>query len=286
LNQLSLTLLALSQITLAVTILRSRHFATMSRISPAVLSIMGHLHKNNRATTPRATKRRLWSLARDNTSHTRHTQREIKQGLTTFISPKTTLQLTLTLTALTYVLTSSTVYMLLTAVLTPAILVIGSVCLRELHIKALSRRLNLHQPLLFENLTQVLSEGRSFDVALKAATENSGFEFYHIFGRGLSEPIPYEDQREYLITAANVFSLPRLRLLLEVTRDRRISSEIPQIVNAVREAVSEDIHRDTLKLVEHRSQLVWIPVSIAVLIPGTMLLLIPLFNTLKTLANI
>ncbi len=151
---------------------------------------------------------------------------------------------------------------------------------------ALKKRIRFEQSSFFDQLSFALDEGRSFNVAFLSATEQVGGTWSEVFKGAVKEISNGSDLRSAILPIANIFELSQLRLLCEMTRDSRLTSEIPQIVRTITKDIKDEIYREHLTVIEKRTQLVWIPVSVAILIPGTLLLLIPLFNSLKLLSNI
>ncbi len=165
-------------------------------------------------------------------------------------------------------------------------MVIVELMLRYKSFTTLKRRIRYDQREFFEQLSQTLDEGRSFDMAFVTASEQVGGSWLEVFASAIKEIANGSELGAAVVPTATIFELSRLKLLMEMTRDVRLTSEIPQIVRSISTAIKDEIHREHLTTIEKRTQLVWIPVSIAVLIPGSLLLLIPLFNSLKLLANL
>ncbi len=193
-------------------------------------------------------------------------------------------------TALVYCLLLLTLQSFIKALLPTALisltLIIGELTLRYNSFITMKTRIRYDQREFFDQLSQTLDEGRSFDVAFVTATKQVGGLWQEVFTNALKEISNGLDLRTAVLPTVIVFELSRLKLLIEMTKDTRLTSEIPQIVRSISMSIKDEIHREHLTTIEKRTQLVWIPVSIAVLIPGSLLLLIPLFNSLKLLANL
>jgi hypothetical protein len=50
-------------------------------------------------------------------------------------------------------------------------------------------------------------------------------------------------------------------------------------------AIRRDVHRELIKTIERRGQQVWIPVTVAALVPGVIFLAVPFIDALRLFAN-
>jgi tight adherence protein C len=63
------------------------------------------------------------------------------------------------------------------------------------------------------------------------------------------------------------------------------AADLGRLVNAESCAARHELHRRTVAVIERRSQQVWIPVSVATLVPGVILLAVPFLAALRLFAN-
>jgi hypothetical protein len=93
-------------------------------------------------------------------------------------------------------------------------------------------------------------------------------------GQGIGET---EALREWAATAG----VPQLDRLVSVLSLNRDTSDLGRLVAAEARAIRRDVHRELLEAVERRNQAVWIPVTVATLVPGVLFLAIPFVEALR-----
>ena len=188
--------------------------------------------------------------------------------------------------------------LVLTAALRPpfpaaALLLAGSPALAFLIVEqqlaqqsaAWQRRLFLELPVVAEQLAMLLSAGYSMGAALnRLADRGSGActrDLLRVRGRirqGLSEA---EALREW----AAVAGVPALQRLVPVLALNREASDLGRLVSEEARAIRRDVQRQLLETMERRSQQVWIPVTVATLVPGVIFLSIPFIEALRQFAG-
>jgi hypothetical protein len=92
--------------------------------------------------------------------------------------------------------------------------------------------------------------------------------------QGLSEA---DALREWA-AVAKVDALDRLVSVLALNRD---TSDLGRLVTEEARAVRRDVQRELIETTERRSQQVWIPVTVATLVPGVIFLAIPFIDALR-----
>lgn len=146
---------------------------------------------------------------------------------------------------------------------------------------ARQRRLFLELPVVTEQLAMLLSAGFSLGSALnRLAGRGSGVcaqDLQRVVSRtrqGLSEA---EALREWA-ERARVVALDRLVPVLALNRE---ASDLGRLLSDEARALRQDVHRELVELMERRSQSVWIPVTVATLVPGVIFLAIPFIEALR-----
>jgi Flp pilus assembly protein TadB len=84
-----------------------------------------------------------------------------------------------------------------------------------------------------------------------------------------------------LSTISALLHLDEIDRLVEVVSVHSLTAELPWLLSNEMEVLQRRRRLQLTETLEKRSQLVWIPVSVAILIPGTLLLVIPLISALK-----
>jgi hypothetical protein len=77
---------------------------------------------------------------------------------------------------------------------------------------------------------------------------------------------------------ADVEALNRLVPALALNRE---ASDLGRLVSEEARAIRRDAHRQLIETIERRSQQVWIPVTVAALVPGVLFLVVPFIDALR-----
>ena len=147
------------------------------------------------------------------------------------------------------------------------------------------RRLFLELPVVAEQLAMLLSAGYSLGAALNRLTaRGSGAaeaDLQRVMVRmrqGLSE---VEALREWA-TVADVDALSRLVPVLALNRE---ATDLGRLISEEARAIRRDVHRELVETMERRSQSVWIPVTVATLVPGAVFLAVPFIEALRLFSS-
>lgn len=147
------------------------------------------------------------------------------------------------------------------------------------------RRLFLELPVLTEQLAMLLAAGYSLGAALqRVATRGSGAsadDLRRVVGRvrqGLSE---VDALREWA-AVARVGALDRLVPVLALNRE---ASDLGRLLAEEARAIRRDVQRELVETMERRGQQVWIPVTVATLVPGAVFLAIPFIEALRLFSS-
>jgi Flp pilus assembly protein TadB len=150
---------------------------------------------------------------------------------------------------------------------------------------AWQRRLFLELPVLSEQLAMLLSAGFSLGAALnRLATRGTGAgarDLARVCGRirqGLSE---VEALREW----AEVVRVEALDRLVPVLALNSEAADLGRLVSEEARAIRREQHRRMVETMERRGQQVWIPVTVATLVPGVIFLAIPFIEALRLFAG-
>lgn len=143
------------------------------------------------------------------------------------------------------------------------------------------RRLFLELPVVSEQLAMLLSAGFSLGSALnRLADRGQGTcaeDLRRVCSRirqGLSE---VDALREWA-TVARVDALDRIVPVLALNRE---ASDLGRLISEEARAIRRDLQRQLVQTMERRSQQVWIPVTVATLVPGVIFMAIPFIEALR-----
>ena len=147
------------------------------------------------------------------------------------------------------------------------------------------RRLFLELPVVAEQMAILLSAGWSLGGALNRLSQRSSGACAADLRRvalrirqGLSEA---DALREWA-DVAGVDTLSRLVPVLALAGD---AADLGRIVSDEAGSLRREVHRELLAAIERRNQQVWIPVTVAALLPGVLLLAIPFIAALAMFSS-
>lgn len=147
------------------------------------------------------------------------------------------------------------------------------------------RRLRLELPVVAEQLAMLLSAGYSLGAALNRLAArghgNVARDLGRVCGRirqGLSE---IEALREWA-DAADVEALHRLLPILALNRE---AADLGRLISAEARSIRKDTQRRLIETAERRAQQVWVPVTVAALVPGVIFLAVPFLEALRIFAG-
>ncbi len=143
------------------------------------------------------------------------------------------------------------------------------------------RRLFLELPVVSEQLAMLLSAGFSLGSALnRLAARGQGAcarDLQRVTSRirqGLSE---VDALREWA-AVARVGALDRLVPVLALNRE---AGDLGRLISDEARGIRRDVQRELVETMERRGQQVWIPVTVATLVPGVIFLSIPFIEALS-----
>lgn len=147
------------------------------------------------------------------------------------------------------------------------------------------RRVFLELPVVVEQMGMLLAAGYSLGAAInRLASRGSGAcaeDLTRVAGRvrqGLSH---VEALREW----AAVARVPALDRLVPVLALERESGDLGRLLADEARSIRRDAHRELIETMERRGQQVWIPVTVATLVPGVVFLAIPFIEALRLFAS-
>lgn len=144
------------------------------------------------------------------------------------------------------------------------------------------RRLFLELPVVAEHLAMLLGSGYSLGGALnRLAVRGHGAaatDLQRVVARvrhGLTEE---QALREWAETA-RLDALDRLVPVMAMSRE---SSDIGRLLGEEARAIRKEVQRTVAEQVERKGQQVWVPVTVATLVPGVIFILIPFLSAMRS----
>lgn len=143
------------------------------------------------------------------------------------------------------------------------------------------RRIFLELPVVSEQLGMLLSAGYSLGAALnRLARRGRGAcaqDLTVVCGRirqGLSEE---EALREWAALAC----VPALDRLVGALALNREAGDLGTLITEEARSIRRDAHRELIESIERRAQQVWIPVTVATLVPGVLFMAVPFIEAMR-----
>ena len=147
--------------------------------------------------------------------------------------------------------------------------------------KRWQERTFLELPVVAEQLALLLAAGWSLTSALnRLAMRGDGAVTADLqrVCRRIRHGVPEADALRDWAAVAKVDALDRLVPVLALNRD---TGDLGRLVSEEARAIRRDAHRRLVEQVERRNQQVWIPVTVATLVPGVLFLAIPFVEALR-----
>ncbi len=136
-------------------------------------------------------------------------------------------------------------------------------------------------PVVSEQLAMLLNAGLSLGAAINRLSARGGgccaTDLTLVANRirqGVGETRSLREWSD----VAQVDAVDRLVGVLALNAE---SSDLGRLVSAEARQCRRDLHRQTTELIERRSQQVWVPVTVATLVPGVILLAVPFLAALR-----
>jgi tight adherence protein C len=143
------------------------------------------------------------------------------------------------------------------------------------------RRLLLELPIVSEQLGMLLSAGFSLGSALnRLATRGqgaSGQDLRRVVAR-IRQGVGEVDALREWATVADLDALSRLVAVLALNRE---AGDLGRLIAEEARSIRREVQRQLIEQIERRSQQVWIPVTVAALLPGAIFIAIPFVQALR-----
>jgi tight adherence protein C len=143
------------------------------------------------------------------------------------------------------------------------------------------RTLVLELPIVSEQLGMMLSAGYSLGAALQRVSRRSTGTVAQDLQRVLTRIQHGIDENTALREWAATADVPAVGRLVGVLALNRDAGDLGHLITQEARAVRSEVHRDLVETIEKRGQQVWIPVTVATLVPGLLFLAVPFTEALR-----
>jgi len=143
------------------------------------------------------------------------------------------------------------------------------------------RRLTLELPVVAEQLAMLLSAGYSLGAALNRLSARGGGNVSRDLARVCSRIRQGLSEVEALREWAEVAQVEALHRLLPILGLNREAADLGRLISEEARSIHKDTQRRLIETAERRAQQVWIPVTVAALVPGVIFLAVPFMEALR-----
>lgn len=147
------------------------------------------------------------------------------------------------------------------------------------------RRVFLELPVVTEQLGMLLSAGFSLGAALnRLAARGSGAcgaDLRRVCARVRYGASEIQALREW----AELARLDGVDRLVSVLALNHEAGDLGRLIAEEARSIRRDSQRELIETIERRAQLVWIPVTVAALLPGTFFLIVPFLEAMRLFTN-
>lgn len=150
---------------------------------------------------------------------------------------------------------------------------------------AWQRRLFLELPVVSEQIGMLLSAGYSLGSALdRVARRGSGACARDLarVGRRIRQGLSDTEALQEWAVLADVDAVHRLVGVLSLNRD---TGDLGRLIAEEARAIRREVQRQLAAQIDRRAQQVWIPVTVATLVPGTLFLAVPFLRAMDLYAG-
>lgn len=146
---------------------------------------------------------------------------------------------------------------------------------------AWQRRLFLELPVVAEQLGMLLAAGFSLGAALNRLCQRGSGAVATDLDRvcqRMRQGVSDVDALREWSELADVEALNRLVNVLALHRE---GGDLARLISEEARTVRADVHRELIETIERRGQQVWIPVTVATLVPGVLFMVVPFIEAMR-----
>lgn len=147
------------------------------------------------------------------------------------------------------------------------------------------RRIRLELPVVIEQLGMLLGSGHSLGGAVARIGVRGSGECARGFRAATRRMRHGVDEVTALREFAEIAAVPALDRLVALLAMNRDASDLGALIANESRLVRREVHRDLIELLERRAQTVWIPVTVATLLPGVIFMAVPFVDAMRQLTG-
>ena len=135
-------------------------------------------------------------------------------------------------------------------------------------------------PMISEQIAMLLGSGYSLGAALQRVSERGSGVVSQDLERVIGRIRQGSSEQAALAEWAATVDVPAIDRLVSILALNEESGDLGSLVAAEARNVRAESHRSLLEAIEKKTQQVWIPVTVAALVPGVILMMIPFIRAL------
>lgn len=151
--------------------------------------------------------------------------------------------------------------------------------------RAWQRRVFLELPVVAEQLGMLLAAGFSLGNALSRVAERGSGACSRDLSRVTTRLRVGVTEAQALQEWADIADVPAVDRLVSVLALNRYAGDLGSLISEEARSVRRDVHRELIETIERRSQQVWVPVTLAALVPGVIFLAVPFVEALRMFSS-
>ncbi|MFM7062109.1 MAG: type II secretion system F family protein [Actinomycetes bacterium] len=148
-----------------------------------------------------------------------------------------------------------------------------------------AERIRGELPVVAEQLGMLLSAGFSLPAALQRLAQRGSGTVADGLGQVVRRLRQGESERDALDAWARSTGVEGTERLVRVLTIHRQAGDLGQLISDEARAVRAEQHRALLESIARRGQLVWIPVTVATLVPGLVVLAVPFASAMAQITG-
>jgi Flp pilus assembly protein TadB len=147
------------------------------------------------------------------------------------------------------------------------------------------RHVLLELPVVSEQLGMLLSAGYSLGTAVsRVATRSSGCcaQDLRVVRSRVQQGLGETEALQEWADRSGVLAVDRVVQILALNRE---AGDLGRLISEEARSIRRDVQRDLVERIERREQQVWIPVTVATLLPGVIFLAVPFVEAMRLFAG-
>ncbi|HEY6530825.1 MAG TPA: type II secretion system F family protein [Acidimicrobiales bacterium] len=143
------------------------------------------------------------------------------------------------------------------------------------------QRLFLELPVVSEQLGMLMSAGYSLGASLARLSRRTDGAVAQDLRRVVGRTRQGIDESRALAEWASLAAVPAVDRLVAVLGLNREAGDLGHLITEEARSVRAEVHRELIETIERNGQQVWIPVTVATLVPGVLFLAVPFIEAMR-----